>query len=110
LNVVEWGRGIYGAEAAARFYFGKSASDLTPDEAVSLASILPSPRRWSPLSEKAFMARRRTKLLERMEQAGYLPAYTSNAPVNIFEPFGQPADSGPPIDGLQDSTSHVAPQ
>src|SRR5579872_3519701 len=58
LNVAEWGRGIYGAEAAARHYYGTSAEDLTPDEAVSLASILPSPRRWSPLSEKAFMARR----------------------------------------------------
>jgi monofunctional glycosyltransferase len=77
LNVVEWGRGIYGAEAAARAYFSKSAGELTPDEAVSLASILPSPRRWDPLSEKAFMARRRTQLLERMQRAGYLPEETA---------------------------------
>jgi monofunctional biosynthetic peptidoglycan transglycosylase len=73
LNVVEWGPGIYGAEAASEYYFSKPASDLSPDEAVSLASILPSPRRWSPFSEKAFMARRRTQLLDRMQKAGYAP-------------------------------------
>jgi len=73
LNVVEWGPGVFGAEAAAQFYFHKPASDLTPDESVALASILPSPRRWSPFSEKAFMARRRTQLLDRMRKAGYAP-------------------------------------
>jgi monofunctional glycosyltransferase len=73
LNVAEWGTGIFGVEAAAQAYFHKSAADLTPDEAVALASVLPSPRRWSPISEKAFMARRRTQLLERMAKAGYLP-------------------------------------
>ena len=72
LNVIEWGRGIYGAEAASQAYFEKPAADLTPDEAAALASILPSPRRWSPFSEKAFMARRRTQLLERMQRAGYV--------------------------------------
>src|ERR1041384_3304343 len=59
LNVAEWGPGVYGAEAASQYYFWKSSKDLTPDEAVALASILPSPRRWSPFSEKAFMAQRR---------------------------------------------------
>jgi monofunctional biosynthetic peptidoglycan transglycosylase len=73
LNVVEWGPGIFGAEAAAQYYFWKPASELTPDEAVALASILPSPRRWSPFSEKAFMALRRTQLIERMRKAGYAP-------------------------------------
>ncbi len=73
LNVAEWGSGIFGVEAASQAYFHKSAADLTADEAVALASILPSPRRWSPVSEKAFMARRRTQLLERMQRAGYAP-------------------------------------
>jgi monofunctional glycosyltransferase len=71
LNVAEWGPGIYGAEAAAETYFQKTALTLTPDEAVALASILPSPRHWSPFSEKAFMAQRRTQLMERMQKAGY---------------------------------------
>lgn len=47
LNVIEMGDGIYGAEAAARHYFGKSAAQLTRQEAASIAAILPSPRRWS---------------------------------------------------------------
>jgi monofunctional biosynthetic peptidoglycan transglycosylase len=47
LNVVEWAPGVYGAEAAARYHFNKSASALTPTESALLASVLPSPRRWS---------------------------------------------------------------
>ncbi len=81
LNVIEWGQGVFGAEAAARAYFQKSAKDLSPDEAVALASILPSPRRWSPVSEQAFMARRRTRLYARMRRAGYLPTSISTGPL-----------------------------
>ncbi len=84
MNTAEWGKGIYGAEAASQHYFNKPASDLTPDEAISLASILPSPRRWSPLSEKAYMARRRTQLVHRMKIAGYLP---SEYPIPLENPF-----------------------
>jgi monofunctional biosynthetic peptidoglycan transglycosylase len=73
LNVIEWGPGIYGAEAASQFYFQIAAADINPDEAAALASVLPSPRRWSPTSERAFMAQRRTRLLERMRRAGYIP-------------------------------------
>ena len=47
LNVVEWGPGIYGAEAAARHHFHKSASALDAHEAALLASVLPSPLKWS---------------------------------------------------------------
>lgn len=43
LNVIEWGDGVYGAEAAARIYFKKSASNLTPQEAAYLAAMIPSP-------------------------------------------------------------------
>lgn len=92
LNVAEWGRGIYGAEAAARHYYGKSAEDLTPDEAVSLASILPSPRRWSPLSERAFMARRRTQLTERLQRAGYFPVPLNPAVSPDLPPVDNPDD------------------
>lgn len=44
LNIAEWGNGIYGAEAAARHYFGKSARYLTKEEAAWMAAILPRPR------------------------------------------------------------------
>jgi monofunctional glycosyltransferase len=43
LNVIEWGDEVYGAEAAARHYFGKSASSLQPEQAIFLAAIIPTP-------------------------------------------------------------------
>lgn len=48
LNIVEWGPGVYGIEAAARHHFGKSARQLTRVEIYRLVSILPSPRYWKP--------------------------------------------------------------
>lgn len=48
LNEVEWGRGVYGAEAASRYYYGTSARDVSRDEAARLAAILPDPRHWEP--------------------------------------------------------------
>jgi monofunctional biosynthetic peptidoglycan transglycosylase len=50
LNIVEWGPGIYGAEAASRAYFDRAARDVTPWQAALLASTLPSPRKWSPVN------------------------------------------------------------
>ena len=46
LNVIEWGPGVFGAEAASRRWFGKSAARLTPLEAARLAAILPNPNRY----------------------------------------------------------------
>lgn len=48
LNVAETGRGVFGVDAAARYYFNKRASELTPREAAGIAAILPNPRDWSP--------------------------------------------------------------
>jgi monofunctional glycosyltransferase len=67
LNVVEWGRNIYGAEAAARHYFAKSAAALDIDEAATLAALLPSPRN---VREKN-VAARRNLILSRMAGVGY---------------------------------------
>ncbi len=50
LNVVEWGKGVYGAEAAARRYFGVSAAALTKSQAATLAAMLPDPLHRSPNS------------------------------------------------------------
>jgi monofunctional biosynthetic peptidoglycan transglycosylase len=47
LNIVEWGPGVYGAEAAARHHFDQAAGDLSGRQAALLAAILPAPRRWS---------------------------------------------------------------
>ena len=48
LNVIEWGPGIFGAEAAAQTYFGVPATALRPHEAALLAAALPNPQRWNP--------------------------------------------------------------
>jgi monofunctional biosynthetic peptidoglycan transglycosylase len=80
VNVVEWGPQVYGAEAAARFWFQKSASELTPDEAIALAVILPNPRKWSPVKQTWFMAQRRAALYDRMIRAHYLEAPVSAEP------------------------------
>ena len=66
LNVVEWGKGIYGAEAAAQHHFGKSAQDLGPEEAAMLAAVLPSPRRYDPLRVTPYLMRRQQQILSRM--------------------------------------------
>ncbi len=50
LNVAEWAPGVYGAEAAAQHWFGKSAKDLSAREAARLAAVLPSPRRYNASS------------------------------------------------------------
>jgi monofunctional biosynthetic peptidoglycan transglycosylase len=68
LNVVEWGPGIYGAEAVSRHYFSKPASDLNPVEAATLAALLPNPRN---LRDKG-LAFRRNLILTRMVQIGYI--------------------------------------
>lgn len=57
LNVAEFGRGIFGAEAAARTYFHKSARSLTPREAALLAATLPNPRKRNPARPSAYVQR-----------------------------------------------------
>lgn len=70
LNIVEWGNGIFGAEAASRHYYGKSASSLSAREAARLAIILPSPRRYSPLSGTTYIESRAEAVLEVMIKRG----------------------------------------
>ena len=58
LNVIEWGEGIFGAEAASKRYFGKPSSDLTPEEASRLASVLPNPRKYNPAGDQRYVLNR----------------------------------------------------
>ena len=70
LNVAEFGPGIYGAEAAARAYFDKSASGLSAREAALLAAVLPSPRNWSPARPTEYLERRARTIRTRIDQLG----------------------------------------
>ena len=62
LNVAEWAPGVYGAEAASRHWFGKSARNLTPREAARLAAILPSPRRYDAADPGPYVRRRAARV------------------------------------------------
>ena len=62
LNVVEWAPGVYGAQAAARHWFGKDAEDLTPREAARLAAILPAPRRYQAAAPGPYVRRRAARI------------------------------------------------
>jgi monofunctional biosynthetic peptidoglycan transglycosylase len=66
LNVIEWGDGIWGAEAAARSYFQKPASALEADESALLAASIINPRRYSPARPSKFLLRRQELIRQRM--------------------------------------------
>ena len=72
LNVIEFGPGIYGVEAACQHYFGKSAADVSIDEASRLVAIMPSPRRHSPYDGSNFTERRRKWLLNWLYKTGHI--------------------------------------
>ncbi|MCG8544043.1 MAG: monofunctional biosynthetic peptidoglycan transglycosylase [Alphaproteobacteria bacterium] len=80
LNVVEWGPGIYGVEAAAQRYFDKPASALTPWQSGLLAAILPNPRRWSPIRPTDYIrSRARTAMARSNAVAPRLRCLRGNA-------------------------------
>ena len=66
LNVIEWGAGVYGAEAAARVYFGTSAAALGPGSAALLAGAIVNPRLLNPAHPTARLLRRQQIILRRM--------------------------------------------
>ncbi len=78
LNVIEWGKGVYGAEAAAQTYFGVSASQLDLDQSARLAAVLPKPLKVSPVGSNRFMQNRKAIILQNLR---------------LFKGFGPPSDS-----------------
>ena len=68
LNVVEWGNGVFGAEAAERHYFGIAAAQLSREQAARLAAMLPNPRFYDRNRGSAYRARRVPVILARMQQ------------------------------------------
>ncbi|QDZ28883.1 monofunctional biosynthetic peptidoglycan transglycosylase [Noviherbaspirillum sp. UKPF54] len=69
LNVVEWGNGVFGAEAAARHYYGTSAASLSAAQAARLAVMLPRPRYYDKNRASTYLARRTNLILRRMGAA-----------------------------------------
>jgi monofunctional biosynthetic peptidoglycan transglycosylase len=92
LNVIEWGDGIYGAEAASRVYFNKPASALSPEEAALLAGAIINPRVHSPAHPTPRLRRRQQIILRRMG----LVSPPEEAP-NEPEPPAPPTDQLEPV-------------
>lgn len=98
LNVVEWGDGIFGAEAASRHYFGKPSLELTPEEAARLASVLPNPRRYNPSGNQRYVVNRSNSIYSIMVKRGIVvPEYREVTE----EPTGQNQQT--PIERLKPS-------
>ena len=68
LNIIEWGNGVFGAQAAARYYYGVSAANLGPEQAARLAAMVPKPRFYDKVRETPLLERRTGIILERMYQ------------------------------------------
>ena len=94
LNVVEWGEGVFGAEAAARTWYGVSAAQLSPEQAAVLAAMLPAPRKRSPKRPSAKLRVRATQVLE------LFGVYRQLGPAELQEARGRlQALLGPPLKG-----------
>jgi len=70
LNSIEMGNGVFGAEAAAQYYFHKPAKKLTKYQAASIAVILPNPRRYSATRSTTYMENRRAWVIQQMRYYG----------------------------------------
>ena len=118
LNVAEWGPGIFGAEAAARTYFDRSASSLTLDQAAALAATLPHPLTSNPARSPGRMLWRKNLILGRLDPSSEAPAVPLPLPppeIQILDPdaapldtLGRPAGDSLPLD-TQDEPDSLPP-
>ena len=70
LNIAEFGRGVYGVEAASKTYFNKSSANLSLDEAALLAAVLPSPKRLSIVNPSNYVISRAAWIKKQIKQLG----------------------------------------
>jgi monofunctional biosynthetic peptidoglycan transglycosylase len=92
LNVIEWGDGVYGCEAAARRYYGKSCADLDEVEGAGLAAMVPSPRRINPRVDARRHARAQKRVLWLMARVGYVRRNVAG--LGATPPPPEPVDEG----------------
>lgn len=116
LNVIEWGSGVFGAEAASRAYFGKSAASLTLDEALRLAAVIPSPLRHRADEDTRYVLRRSRIISNRL--VARRMGHVTDEPMPDEELDGEPSDSvgamppdtaqKPPVDTARSSVDTSA--
>lgn len=97
LNIAEWGPGVFGAEAAARHYFGVSAAALSSGQAAALAATLPHPLTSNPALRPARMSWRRDLILRRMGASG--PVRTVPLAPEVGEEVEDERETGAPLLG-----------
>jgi monofunctional biosynthetic peptidoglycan transglycosylase len=107
LNVIEWGDGVYGAQAASQRYYGKPVADLDETEAAGLAAMVPSPRRINPRTNEKRHAAAQRRVLWLMARVGYVRrnvaglGATPPPPVEVDEsseePVEDPASAAAPL-------------
>ena len=95
LNVIEWGDGVWGAEAAARRYFGVSAASLGPEQAALLAGSIINPRLYSPARPPRRLQNRQRIIMARMGTV------TPPTPVPVLVPAPREETAELPIDEIQ---------
>ena len=89
LNLIEWGDGIWGAEAAARRYFHKSAAELTPQDSALLAAAISNPHILNPAHPTARLRRRQQMIMRRMGAVTPPPVVVPDVPIAPSEPWIQ---------------------
>jgi monofunctional glycosyltransferase len=109
LNVIEWGDGIYGAEAAARTYFHASAATLGPSESALLAAAIINPRLYNPGHPNARLLRRQQLILRRM--GGVQPPLEAVGPNQTAQPAAEtiPVPEVPEMDPEDSPGEPAAP-
>jgi len=114
LNIAEWGDRIFGIEMASRTYYGHGASELTRDEAVRLAAVLPNPILFNPLKNSRFVSRR-SRLITRALGGDVKAAIALHETSQKKKPDGSKADTiietdKPVADTIDDSGAVSVPQ
>jgi monofunctional biosynthetic peptidoglycan transglycosylase len=105
LNEIEWGDGVYGADAAARRWFGTSAGALDARASVRLAAVIINPRRFSPVEPPRRIERRARMIASRMRRRGELSADDYRAVLGL-----PPETAAPAVDTTGgEETSGAAP-
>ncbi|KQS92109.1 monofunctional biosynthetic peptidoglycan transglycosylase [Chryseobacterium sp. Leaf394] len=67
LNSIEMGRGVFGVEAASKYYFGKSSKDLNQSEAAWIAAVLPNPKKYDPKNPSAYLNKKHRWIMRQMK-------------------------------------------
>ncbi|MBN1130322.1 MAG: monofunctional biosynthetic peptidoglycan transglycosylase [Chitinispirillaceae bacterium] len=103
LNLIEWGDSIFGIEAASRYYYRTSASDLTARQAATLAAVLPNPIRYNPTSGQRLVVRRSEMIYKILLNQGVIVETAENGKDSLVPLKGSTGVPEPHLNELIDS-------